>query len=349
MAWRMPAETAPHERTWMAFPREGVTLGETAAEREAGYRAWTDVALATAEFEPVTMVVDPSEIARAHRMLGSAVEIVEAPVGEFWMRDVGPTFVVDDDRPGVLGAVDWVFNGWGSGDDWAETAVSATTARLVADAVGAEVVSSALVNEGGGIHVDGEGTVLLTETVQLGAERNPDVDAARVEAEMLRTIGATTAIWLPRGLTRDYDRFGTKGHVDIVATIPSPGRLLLHAQRDAAHPDHAVSAELRALLAEQTDAAGRRLEVVDLPAPATLRDDEGFVDWSYVNHLVVNDGVVACGFGEERADAEARAILEDAYPGRRVVMVDARELFARGGGIHCITQQQPALEPAAAR
>lgn len=343
MAWRMPAETAPHERTWMAFPVEGVTLGETDAEREAGYRAWTDVALAVAELEPVTMVVDPSERARARRMLGSAVEIVEAPLDEFWMRDFGPTFVVDDERPGVLGAVDWIFNGWGS-PDWANAALSNEIARIVGDMVDAEIVSSVLVNEGGGIHVDGEGTVLVTETVQLGAERNPHADAARVEAELARTIGATHAVWLPRGLTRDYDRFGTKGHVDIVATIPSPGRLLLHQQRDAAHPDHAVTAELRAMLAEQTDAAGRRFEIVDLPAPETLRDDEGFVDWSYVNHLVANDGVVACGFGEARADAEARAILEDAYPGRRVVTVDAREIFARGGGIHCITQQQPRVE-----
>ncbi len=128
-----------------------------------------------------------------------------------------------------------------------------------------------------------------------------------------------------------------------MATFPSPGRVLLHTQRDAAHPDHAVSAALRELLAGQTDAAGRRLEIVELPAPATLRDDEGFVDWSYVNHLVVNGGVIACGFGEDRADAEARAILADAYPGREIVTVDARPIFARGGGIHCITQQQPAL------
>jgi agmatine deiminase len=134
--------------------------------------------------------------------------------------------------------------------------------------------------------------------------------------------------------------------VDIVATIPSPGRLLLHSQRDPEHPDHAVSRELKALLAETTDAAGRAWDIVELPAPSTLRDAEGFVDWSYVNHLVVNDGVVACGFGDERADTEATEILEAAYPGRRVVMVDSRPIFERGGGIHCITQQQPAL-PAA--
>lgn len=338
MTWRMPAETARHDRTWMAFPVEGQTLGDSSSEREEGYATWTAVAHAVAEFEPVSILVDPSELDRARRMLSGAIEIVEAPVDEFWMRDSGPTFVLDDD--GRLGAVDWIFNGWGA-PAWAEWAKAAQHARIIAGAVGAELVSSTLVNEGGGIHVDGEGTVLLTETVQLDPRRNPYADAQRVEAEMARTIGATKAVWLPRGLTRDYDDFGTNGHVDIVATITSPGRILLHEQQDAEHPDHAVTRELRAHLEQQTDATGRRFEVIGLPAPSTLRDEEGFVDWSYVNHLVTNDGVVACGFGDEQADAAARAILAEAYPGRRVVTVDARPLFDRGGGIHCITQQQP--------
>ncbi|MBS1699837.1 MAG: agmatine deiminase family protein [Actinobacteria bacterium] len=342
MPWQMPSETARHDRVWMAFPAEGETLGHTDAMREEGYATWTAVAHAVSAFTPVTMLVDPSEMARARRMLSADITILEAPVDEFWMRDSGPTFVVDPERPGVLGAVDWVFNGWGA-PAWASWKHAAQHARIIAAETGAELVSSTLVNEGGGIHVDGEGTVLLTETVQLDPRRNAFLDRQRVEAEMLRTIGATKAVWLPRGLTRDYDDFGTNGHVDIVAAIVSPGRILLHAQQDPDHPDFAVSAELRTHLAAQTDAAGRTFEVVDLPAPPTLRDEEGFVDWSYVNHLVTNDGVIACGFGDDTADARAREILADAYPGRQVVTVDARPLFDRGGGIHCITQQQPTL------
>jgi len=341
MAWRMPAETAPHERTWMAFPRAGLTLGATASEAGECYAAWTAVAHAVAEFEPLAMVVDPTETERAQRMLGDGIEIVEAPLDEFWMRDFGPTFVIDDERPGVLGAVDWIFNGWGA-PEWSQWRQSAEIGRFVSALAGSELVSSVLVNEGGGIHVDGEGTVLATDTVQLDPRRNPFADRPRVEAEFARTLGTTKTIWLPRGLTRDYDDFGTNGHVDIVATIPSPGRLLLHAQDDPSHPDFEVTRALRAQLETETDAAGRPFEITDLPAPGALRDSEGFVDWSYVNHLVVNGGVIACGFGEEKADAAARAILEDAYPERRVVTVDAREIFARGGGIHCITQQQPA-------
>lgn len=116
--------------------------------------------------------------------------------------------------------------------------------------------------------------------------------------------------------------------------------MLVHAQNDPAHPDHAVMPVIHDVLREATDARGRSLELIELPAPAQLRDDEGFVDYSYVNHLVVNGGIIACGFGDDAADAHARAVLADAY-GREVVTVDAREIFARGGGIHCITQQQP--------
>ncbi|MGO2111144.1 MAG: agmatine deiminase family protein, partial [Pseudoclavibacter sp.] len=204
MPWTMPAETAPHHRTWMTFPREGFTLGATDEERAAGYEAWTATALAVAEFEPVTMVVDPSERDRARRVLGSDIEVIEAPIDEFWMRDVGPTFVHDDERPDALGAIDWTFNGWG-GQEWAEWGRSGDLKRTIAEAAGAELVETDLVNEGGGFHVDGEGTVLATETVQLDPGRNPGADKATVEAEFARTIGARKVVWLPRGLTRDYE------------------------------------------------------------------------------------------------------------------------------------------------
>jgi agmatine deiminase len=338
MTWMMPAETAKHERIWMAFPRAGLTLGETTPEQEAGYSAWAEVANTVAQFEQVTMVADPAEAGRARTMLASEISIEEAPLDDFWMRDIGPTFVFDE--RGTLGAVDWTFNGWGA-PAWSTWDNDREIARFVTAATGAELVSSTLVNEGGAIHVDGEGTVIVTETVQLDPGRNPYADKRRIEAELNRTIGATKVIWLPRGLTRDYEKFGTRGHVDMVAAIPSPGVILLHRQDNPDHPDFAVSRQLREFLETTQDAVGRDWTILDLPAPATIEDAEGFVDWNYVNHLVVNGGVIACGYGEDAADAEAREILAAAYPGRRVVTVDAREILARGGGIHCITQQQP--------
>ncbi len=337
--WRMPAETEPHERTWMAFPRPNTTLGDTPADAEECYEAWTAVAHAILEFEPVTMVVDPVEAGRARRMLSGEVELLEAPLDDFWLRDTGPTFVRD--RQGGLGAVDWVFNGWGA-QDWAGWDRDRLLGRLVAEAAGAEIVPSPLVQEGGAVHVDGVGTVFVTETVQLDPDRNPGATKASVEAELARTLGIERTVWLPRGLTRDYERFGTRGHVDMILTVPAPGVVLLHQQTDPAHPDFAVTRRLRRVLAEESDAAGGAWTVVDLPGPATLKDADGFVDWNYVNHLAVNGGVIACSYGEAAADARARDVLEGVYPGRRVVAVEARPILARGGGIHCITQQEPA-------
>jgi agmatine deiminase len=214
-------------------------------------------------------------------------------------------------------------------------------ARAVAGQARVPAMSSALVNEGGGFHVDGEGTVLLTETVQLDPGRNPGATKESVEAHIHAVLGTTKAIWLPRGLTRDYGEFGTRGHVDIVAAFAGPGTVLLHRQDNPAHPDHEVYPELREALEGQTDAQGRPLRIIDVPAPTALKDDEGFVDWSYINHYVANNVVVLCSFDDPN-DSIAAGILQRAYPGRAVELVDARDIFAFGGGIHCITQQQPA-------
>lgn len=337
MTWLMPSETSPQDRVWMAFPPEGYSLGETAEDADEARSTWAAVAHAIAEFEPVTMVVDPADETVARSYLSDQIEIVTEALDDAWMRDIGPTFVHDED--GRVAGVDWIFNGWGQ-QDWAEWGKDSHIGGAVIDRADVKHISSSIVNEGGGIHVDGLGTVLLTETVQLDPGRNPGLTKADIEAELSRTLGGTHFIWLPRGLTRDNERFGTRGHVDIVASIPSPGVLLLHTQTDESHPDYEISGELHELLAGTQDAQGRSWEIIDLPAPEVLTDHEGWVDYSYVNHLVVNGGVIACAFDDPR-DTDAAAILADAYPGRKVVSVDARPLFARGGGIHCITQHQP--------
>ncbi|HLP24004.1 MAG TPA: agmatine deiminase family protein [Microbacteriaceae bacterium] len=338
MSWKMPPEWAPQERAWLAFPRPGYTVGDDPVSAEQCYQAWANVANAILEFEPVSVVVDPAARDVADRLLDPRADIIEAPLDDFWIRDIGATFVLGDS--GELGAVDWIFNGWGA-NAWATWENDNRIAKTIGDAAGATHIPSALVNEGGGIHVDGAGTVLLTETVQLDPRRNPYATKERVEWELARTIGATHFIWLSQGLTRDYRTPGTRGHVDIVAAFTEPGTVVLHWQDNPEHPDYAVSRTIRAELERATDAAGRRLNIIELPAPEALIGHDGdWVDFSYVNHLVVNDGVIACSFGEPEADARAADILSRAY-GRKVVSVDARPMFERGGGIHCITQQQP--------
>ncbi|WP_406103767.1 agmatine deiminase family protein [Streptomyces sp. NBC_01003] len=338
--FHMPPEWAPHERTWMAWPSPNPTF--TNDEELAGAReAWASVARAVRRFEPVTVIVAPGQSDSARALLGDDIELVERDLDDAWMRDIGPTFVVGD---GQLAAVDWTFNGWGA-QDWAVWEHDAKIARHIADLAGVPVHSSSLVNEGGGIHVDGEGTVLLTETVQLDPDRNPGRTKAEVEQEIHARIGTTKAIWLPRGLTGDYGVYGTRGHVDIVAAFAAPGVVLVHSQQDPAHPDHELSKQLIAQLKGETDAKGRPLEVVEVPAPTVLKDDEGWVDYSYINHYLCNDGVVLCSFDDPN-DEVAAGIFRRLFPGRTVQLVDARTIFAGGGGIHCITQQQPEITPA---
>jgi agmatine deiminase len=335
----MPAEWAAHDRTWMAFPTPNDTFGPAGSGTLArARRAWCEVARTVARYEPVTVLAAPADAGDARSRLGAGIDVVPVELDDAWLRDTGPTFVHAPD--GSLVAVDWVFNGWGA-QSWASWERDRLLGGVVAECAGAPVQPSALVNEGGGFHVDGEGTVLLTDTVQLDPDRNPGLSRAQVEAEVHARLGTTRAVWLPRGLVRDGQELGTRGHVDLVAAFAGPGTVLVHRQDDPRHPDHEVSRQLRAVLAAAVDAQGRRLRVVDVPAPTLLEDDEGPVDWSYVNHYVVNGAVVLCAF-DDRNDDVAAAVLAEAYPGRTVELVDARDIFAFGGGIHCITQQQPA-------
>jgi agmatine deiminase len=316
----------------MAWPSAGYTLGETEVDIAEARGAWASVANAIVKYEPVTMVVDPSAVAVAREWLDERVDIVEGQLDDAWMRDMGPTFVTGPD--GDAFGVDWIFNGWGA-QAWATWGHDAEIGRAVLAAANVPVISSSLTNEGGGIHTNGAGVVLVTETVQLDPGRNPGWTRDEVERELFDTLGATRVVWLPRGLTRDYDEFGTRGHVDIVATFCNLTTVLYHDQRNPEHPDFAVTEQVRAVLEAQG------FDLVAVPAPDTLRDDEGFVDYSYINHYVCNGAVILCGF-DDAGDEVAKGILEKAYPGRTIELVDARALFARGGGIHCITQQQPA-------
>ena len=331
--WSMPAEWAKHERTWMAWPSSGYTLGETEADAMEARETWAAVANAIVRFEPVSMLCESDDLEIARAFLDTGVELIPAELNDAWMRDIGPTFVKDS--AGNLAGVNWIFNGWGA-QPWATWDKDSKVAEVLDAALGVSTLDSPLINEGGGLHVNGAGLVLLTETVQLGEGRNSSWTKEDVEAEIHSKLGTREAIWLKRGLTRDYDEFGTRGHVDIVACFANENTILYHDQENPEHPDFAISQEVRQTLEEAGD-----FNLIPIAAPTTLRDEEGFVDYSYINHYVVNGAVILCGFADAN-DGRAVAALQAVYPDREIVLVDARPLFARGGGIHCITQQQPA-------
>ena len=316
----------------MAWPSAGYTLGETEADHLVARQTWANVANAIAEFEPVKMLVNPGEEELAAGFLNPGVSLHSAPLDDAWMRDIGPTFVTDES--GEIAAVSWVFNGWGQ-QPWASWGKDAKVGEVVSGLAQKPGIQSNLVNEGGGIHVNGAGVILLTETVQLGQGRNPGLTKEQVESELNEKLGTSHAIWIKRGLTRDYEEFGTRGHIDIVACFADENTILYHDQQNEQHPDFEVSQEVRQVL----ESSGN-FRLIAIPAPKKLRDSEGFVDYSYINHYVCNGAVILGSFDDEH-DHIAKALIENAYPGREVVLVDASALFERGGGIHCITQQQP--------
>ena len=295
MSWKMPAEWAKHERTWVAFPAADY------AQQEDAYIAWSVVANTASEYEAVTVLVDPKQLEVAKKYISKEIQLVECPLDDSWIRDMGATFVVDE---GKLGAIDWVFNGWGA-QSWANYKQDDLVAKFMAELVAAKHIKSDLVNEGGGIHTNGNGLLLATETVQLGIERNPDWTRNEVEAELIEKLGVDKVIWVRRGLTRDYETFGTKGHIDIVACFSDENTILVHDQQDESHPDFAVSHEVINRLTE----TGCR--IVKVPAPKITKDSEGFVDYSYINHYVLNDAVLLCAFDDQN-DKEAKAILQEA-------------------------------------
>jgi len=328
--FHMPAEWAPHERCWMGWPCRASLWG---AGLEAARDAYAAVARAIAGFEPVTMLANEGELEEARSRCGEAVTCQALPLDDSWLRDTGPTFVVDG-RGGLAG-VDWRFNAWGEKFlPWDQDALIAE--RLLAQ-LGVTRYAAPLVLEGGSIHVDGEGTLLTSEECLLNPNRNPDLDRAAIEDYLRRYIGVSAFVWLGQGLDKD----DTDGHVDNIACFVRPGVVMACSCDDPADPNHAILGDNLARLKKARDAKGRALEVIELPLPREARYLDGQrVPLSYVNYYIANGGIVMESFGDAH-DELARDIISRAFPGRRVVQVNATDILAGGGGIHCITQQQP--------
>jgi agmatine deiminase len=301
---------------------------------EADYAA---VAHAVRRFEPVSMLADPSVVQRARNLLGADIDVIEVPMDDAWLRDSGPTFVRAAD--GALKGVSWRFNGWGGANPSFEK--DAALAEFVLKRAGAPIVPSTMAIEGGAIAVDGAGTLLTTETVVLNPNRNPGMTRAEAEAEFARTLGVTKVIWLHG----NQHEFGTDGHIDGIACFTRPGALLFEESYERAGLSHEVAMTNLRAVEGQTDAAGRKIEILRMTeAPPVGRRGKG--DWgasrSYINFYVANGGIVMPSYGVPEDDA-ARDIVAAAFPGRDVVQVPIPVLCTGGGGIHCITQQQPQL------
>ena len=321
----MPAEWQPHERCWMAWPcRSGF---DSPATREN----YAQVARAIARFEPVTMVVRPQDRVAAQLALGAQVECLELPIDDGWFRDNGPNFLIND--AGDLAGACFDFNAWGG--NYAPFDADAAAGPKVVSHLAAQLFRSPMVAEGGGITVDGEGTLITTETCFLNPNRNPGWSKGEVEAELCRMLGVTKVIWLPGDPTESE----TNGHVDGIAAFVGPGRVLLEAAFDNAHPRYDVLMENRQALQGQSDARGRPLDVVFIEDAWQCENGERFCA-SYINSYLANGAVIMPCY-DLPADQRAKAVYEQLFPQRQVVQLHIDNIAPGGGGIHCITQQQP--------
>lgn len=352
--FRMPAEWEPHRQTWMVWPErpDNWRLGAKPAQA-----AFVAVAKAIARFEPVTVCVSAGQYANARaRLAHGDIRVLEMSSDDAWVRDTGPTFVVN--ASGELRGVDWTFNAWGGFDGglyapWNHD--DQVAAKILEIERCARYRTEGFVLEGGAIHVDGEGTLLTTEECLLNPNRNPQLSRGEIEAVLHAHLAVDKVIWLPHGLFNDE----TDGHVDNFCCFVRPGEVLLAWSDDERDPNWSRCRAALAVLEQSRDARGRALTVHRMPIPGPLHasaEECAGVDWapgsqprdpsirlagSYVNFLIVNGGIVAPSFDDPH-DAEAEAILRRLFPAHEVVMVAGREILLGGGNIHCITQQQPA-------
>lgn len=326
----MPAEWTPHERCWMAWPtREGMW-----PDAEGTRRNYAAVAHAIARFEPVTMLASPAHVPQARNYLGDDIDIFEVPIDDSWARDSGPNFVVSDQ--GDLAGVCYRFNAWG--EKYQPYDQDAKMAERILERIGVTAIKSNLIAEGGGICVDGEGTLLTTDTCFPNANRNPDLSRQAIEDELKLTLGVRKVIWLPGDPLDDE----TDGHVDGIASFAEPGKIIVASTDNPNDPRKPFFDSLKIQLAQETDARGRSFELLELPeAPEECVIGDRFC-LSYVNFYYANGAVIAPSY-DDHTDGQVRERLQSYFPEREIVLVPIKDIAIGGGGIHCITQQQPAV------
>ena len=336
LGYTMPGEWEPHRCCWMAWPVPHPQWPDLDAVEHAIAR----VAQAIRQFEPVKMVVSPDLVHRARDKCHGAIELVPLANDDSWMRDIGPSFLINRDRKKPLAGTAWRFNNWGGNDPLYKE--DAQVARRVLHMQNLPFYNSSLTLEGGGLHVDGRGSVMTTESVVLNQNRNPGLSRDEAERELCRALGVRNVIWLPgdpESMTSDV----TDGHIDGIACFVKPGVVLFEEDLSAQGDWRRLLDENYRALELAKDANGRAFEIIkmitDQSCIQTIHD---VFCRSYVNFYIANGGIIMPCYGVP-SDQQARDMIANVFPDRTIEMVNIDDIAPGGGGIHCITQQQPAI------
>ena len=334
MSLTQPAEWSAHRAMWVGFPSHEELWMDDLAPAQAEVAALA-LALAGPGAERVRLLVrgDAAEAA-ARALLGerSGVEIVRAQFGDVWLRDTGPIFVKRGDE---TVATAFRFNGWGGKyvlDD------DEQVAEQIAAAAGSPRVEQNFVLEGGAIDADGLGTLVTTRQCLTNPNRNRGWTPAVAEAALGHALGIKKVVWLSEGLANDH----TDGHVDNLARFVAPGVVACPVGFGRDDPNTAVYGEAAACLARSSDARGVELQVMRLPSPGRILNEEGdLAPASHMNFLIANEAVIMPVY-EARASPLALDALAAMFPEREVIGLSSRALLTGGGSFHCISQQEPA-------
>lgn len=350
--YHMPAEFERHEGCIMIFPErpDSWQYGAYAARK-----AFAQIAEAISRWEKVIVCASDAQYDNARSILPAHIKVVEMSSNDAWARDYCPTFVKNG--RGDIRGIDWGFNAWGGLEDglyfpWDK---DNKMARKLCDLLEKDVYDKRdFILEGGSIHVDGEGTCMVTEACLLSKGRNPQMSKEEIEETLKEYLGVDSVIWLPCGIWQDE----TNEHVDNICAFSAPGEVVLAWTEDTSDVQYEMSNACLKVLEEAVDARGRRLRIHKLPLPRpvqiTARECSGLdtcqdeatripgerLAASYVNFYISNGGIVMPGFGDPADDA-AKEVLKKAFPRREVVQIYARDILIGGGNIHCITQQIP--------
>ncbi len=348
--FRMPGEFEPQKQIWMLWPERQDNWRSGAKPAQ---KVFANVAKAISEFEPVTVCVSPAQFQNCRNMLPSEIRVVEMTSNDAWIRDCGPTFLVND--KGDVRAIDWDFNAWGGLVDglyfpWDQDDL---VAQKVCEIEGVDTYRTpGFVLEGGSIHVDGEGTLITTEMCLLSEGRNPDMTKEEIEAQLKEYLNLDKIIWIKDGIDPDE----TNGHIDDVACYIRPGEVGCIWTDDENSQFYQACQDAYKTLTEATDAKGRKLKVhklcmtknyvtikgdfeIDYVEGTIPREDGEVSIASYMNFLIVNGGVIVPQYNDEN-DELALKTIQEWFPERKVVGVQTSEVAYGGGNIHCITQQQ---------
>ncbi|MEW6036263.1 MAG: agmatine deiminase family protein [Candidatus Micrarchaeota archaeon] len=335
MKYHMPAEWEPHEATWLSWPKDPLTFPEPVLPKVE--QVYMEMMLALSPHERVHLLVDDEKAEeKVRKMLEERgptknIYIHRIKTVDVWMRDYGPIFVRD--RKGMLLMTKWLFNAWGG--KYEELLADNGVVDEISPMLAMDIIKPGIILEGGSIEVNGRGTLLTTEQCLLNQNRNK-MSKFQLEGYLKEYLGAAKVVWLKEGIAGD----DTDGHIDDIARFVNPSTILCAYEEDASDENHLILKKNFEDLQKAKDQDRNPFDVRPLPMPGPVRSPQGRLPASYANFYIGNGAVLLPVFGHKN-DEKAISLLEESFPGRKVVPINCEPLVWGLGAIHCVTQQQP--------